>query len=115
MGCGQAERNWNAMKAQKTEKRSNLGSEKTKKQAVISTAFASHKNARKRLNAQRAGILWTDEDFEFCKIDHYCAGNIVEELAMQPERVFHAYHVDWELGVKVMMFMLLRYQLSMRD
>jgi hypothetical protein len=40
--------------------------------------------------------LWTDEDFGFCKIDHYCAGNIVEELAMEPERVFHAFQEDWE-------------------
>ena len=40
--------------------------------------------------------MWTDEDFKFCKIDHYYDGNIVEELAMEPERVFHACQEDWE-------------------
>jgi hypothetical protein len=47
VGCGQAECNWKAMKAQKTGKQSNLGLEKTKKQAVISAAFARQKHATK--------------------------------------------------------------------
>ena len=47
MGCGQAECIWKAMKAQKTGKQSNLGLEKTKKQAVISAAFARQKNTTK--------------------------------------------------------------------
>ena len=95
-GCGQAERNWKAMKAQKTGKRSNLSSDKMMKQAVISAAYARHKNDTKRLNARKAGVLWTDEDFEFCKIDHYCAGSIIEDLVEEPTRTFHAYLEDWE-------------------
>lgn len=49
-GCGQAERNWKAMKAQRTGKRSNLSSDKMMKQDVISAAYARHKNDTKRPN-----------------------------------------------------------------
>ncbi len=44
LGCGQAEQQWKATKAQKTGKHTNLGSEKTKKQSVICTAFARQKS-----------------------------------------------------------------------
>jgi len=49
------------MKAQKTGKHTNLGSEKTKKQSVICAAFARQKNETQRKQAQRAGVLWSDE------------------------------------------------------
>jgi len=86
------------MKAQITitGKRAKLGSEKAKKQSVISTAFARHKNESYRKHAQWAGVLWTDEDFEFCKLDHHCSGLLIEELVVEPARVFHCYHEDWE-------------------
>ena len=96
LGCGQAERQWKAMKVQKTGKRTNLGSEKTKKQSVICAAFARQKNETQRKQAQRAGVLWCDEDFEYCKLDEYCQGNITEEVSIEPKRVFHAYLEDWE-------------------
>ena len=96
LGCGQAERHWKSMKAQITGKRAKLGSEKAKKQSVISAAFARQKNELHRKHAQRAGVLWTDEDFEFCKLDHYCSGSLVEELVVEPSRVFHSYLEDWE-------------------
>jgi hypothetical protein len=60
------------MKMQKTGKHTNLGSEKTKKQSVICSAFERQKNKTQRIQAQRAGVLWTDEDFEYCKLDEYC-------------------------------------------
>jgi hypothetical protein len=84
------------MKAHKTGKRTNLGSGKTKKQSIICAAFARQKNETQRKQAQRAGVLWTDEDFEYCKLDEYCQGKIVEELTLEPMRVFHAYLKDWE-------------------
>ncbi len=96
LGCGQAERQWKAMKAQKTGKRTNLGSEKTKKQSVICAAFARQKNETQRKQAQRAGVLWCDEDFEYCKLDEYCQGNIMEEVSIEPKRVFCAYFEDWQ-------------------
>ena len=96
LGCGQAERQWKAMKAQKTGKRTNLGSEKTKKQSVICVAFARQKNETQRKQAQRAGVLWSDEDFQYCKLDEYCQGDISEDIVIEPKRVFHAYLEDWE-------------------
>ena len=68
------------MKAQKTGKRTNLGSEKTKKQSVICTAFARQKNETQRKQAQQAGVLWCDEDFEYCKLDEFCQWNITKFL-----------------------------------
>ena len=109
------------MKAQKTGKRTNLGSEKTKKQSVICAAFARQKNETQRMQAQRAGVLWCDEDFEYCKLDEYCQENITEEVSIEPKRVFHAYLEDWEdvqfisIGIaKEMMSMLLRCRQGMR-
>ena len=84
------------MKAQKAGKRTNLGSEKTKKQSVICAAFARQKNETQCKQAQRASVLWCDEDFEYCKLDEYCQGNITEEVSIEPKRVFHAYLEDWE-------------------
>ena len=71
-----------------------FGLKKTNKSLVISASFARQKNAMKCLNAQWAGILWDNKDFEYCKMDYYCARNIVEELAMDPDWVFHAYWED---------------------
>ena len=41
-------------------------------------------------------MLWTDEDFEFCKLDHYFSELMVEELIVELMRVFHCYLKDWE-------------------
>jgi hypothetical protein len=84
------------MKAQRTGKRANLSSEKMKKQAVISAAYARHKNDTKRHHARKAGVLWTDEDFELCKLDKYGTWLVVEDLVEAPKRIFHAYLEDWE-------------------
>jgi len=78
------------MKAQKTGKHTNLGSEKTKKQSVICAAFARQKNETQRKQAQWAGVLWSDEDFEYCKLDEFCQGNITDEITIEIKRVFHA-------------------------
>ena len=83
LGCGQAERHLKVMKMQKTGKHTNLGADKTKKQSVICAAFAMERNQTQRIQAQPAGVLWTDEDFEYCKLDEYCQGNISHELSTQ--------------------------------
>jgi hypothetical protein len=41
-------------------------------------------------------VLWTDEDFDYCNIDQYCEGSIVDKLRLKDARVFHAYLEDWE-------------------
>ena len=79
------------MKSQKTGKHTNLGSKKTKKESIMCAAFARQKNETQWKQAQKAGVLWSDEDFEYCKLDEYCQGNIMEEVTIQPKRVFHAY------------------------
>ena len=92
----QAEQQWKVTKTQKTGKRTNLGSEKTKKQSIICTAFARQKNETQRKQTQWAGVLRGVEDFEYCKLDEYCQGNITQETTNEPMRVFHAYLEDWE-------------------
>jgi hypothetical protein len=57
LGCAQAERHWKSMNAQITGKRAKLGSEKAKKQSVISVPFARQKNESHRKHAQWAGVL----------------------------------------------------------
>jgi hypothetical protein len=81
--------------AQKTGKQHNLGSEKTKKQSIICGALAWQKNETRRKQAHQADMLWSDEDFEYCKLDEYCQGAITEEDTVEPKRVFHAYLTDW--------------------
>ncbi len=60
------------MKANKSRKQSNPSSEKTKKQAIISAVYSHQKNEAHCKKAQKAGVLWTDEDFEYCKIECFC-------------------------------------------
>ena len=46
--------------------------------------------------AQKAGVLGTNADFEYCKIDQYYQGSIVEKLCEKKARVFHAFLEDME-------------------
>jgi hypothetical protein len=80
--CGQAKQQWNGIKAQKTGKHTNLGSDKTKKQSIICAAFVRQKNETQWKHAQQAGVLWSDEDFENCQLDEFCQGNITEEVTI---------------------------------
>lgn len=40
--------------------------------------------------------MWSDEDYDYCKMDHYCLGSIIENLVTKDVRVLHAYLEDWE-------------------
>jgi hypothetical protein len=73
-----------------------MKSDKAKKQAVISAAYSHQACESRRKDAQRAGVLWSDEDYEYCKLDCYCSGSIIEKLVTKEVRVFHAYLEDWE-------------------
>jgi hypothetical protein len=79
-GIGQAEQNWKAIKANKFWKRSNLSSMKIKKQAIISAAYSRQKVEACHKTAQKSSMLWTDEVFDYCKIDQYCQGSIVDNF-----------------------------------
>ncbi len=80
LGIGQAEQNWKSIKANKVGNWSDLSPKKTKKQAIISAGYSHQKNGAHHKKAQKAGVLWTDEDFDNCKIDRYCQGSIVDKL-----------------------------------
>ena len=36
-------------------------------------------------------MLWSDKDFEYCKLDEHWQGNVTEEVSIEPKRVFRAY------------------------
>ena len=68
---------------------------KAKKQAVVSAAYSRKRSEARRANAQKAGELWNDDDFTWCKIDHYCTGSIVKRVR-EPIQIFGAYKEEWE-------------------
>ena len=98
LGIGQAERSWKAIKRNKSGKRSRLSSDKTKKQSVVCAAYSHEKSEARRVQAQKAGQLWSDEDFAWCKIDSYCTGSIIEQINTGPVRAFRfrAWEEHWE-------------------
>lgn len=93
-GPGKSEWNWKAVKANKTGKHSHLSSEKAKKQAVISVLYAPDKNAEKCMKLQKAGVVWTDDDFKYCMLVHYCCGSVVERIKDADLWVFRACEED---------------------
>ena len=95
LGCGKAEKHWKSMKACITHRQAMLSSKKAKKQLVTSADFARKKDESHRKHAQWTGVLWSDEDFEFCKLDHGCLGS-VDEPVVKPARVFHCCLEVWE-------------------
>ena len=96
LGMGQAERIWKIVKANKKGNRSKMSPDKSKKQAIISAAYSHKKNEARRKAAQRAGVLWTDKDFKFCKLDNYLAAPVNQLLRQRIFRVFKAYREQWE-------------------
>jgi hypothetical protein len=96
LGCGQAECNWKEFKDNWSRKSSNLSPEKSKKLSVISTSYSHKKCEAHRVKDQKAGVIWTNDDFKYCKLDSYCPENIIEKLKENEVRVFHAYMEDWE-------------------
>ena len=54
-----------------------LCSLKTKMQASISAAYSHKRSTMQRMAASKAGKLWADDNFEACKFDEYCVGNIL--------------------------------------
>ena len=96
LGCEQAEHNWKEFKDNRSDKRSILSPEKAKKLSVLSASYSHKKCEARRVHAQRAGVIWTDDDFKYCKLDSYCSESIIKKLKENEVRVFHAYMEDWE-------------------
>ena len=94
-GIGEAERHWKANKRQLVGLRARLGPLKTKMQASISAAYSHKRSTMQREAASKAGKLWEDDDFETCKFDAYCVGDILPR-EKSVTRVFRAWCEDWE-------------------
>ena len=68
MGIGEAERHWKQNKKIRGGQRARLLPEKTKKQATIAADFSLKRSQLRRQKANKAGMLWTDEDFDTLKL-----------------------------------------------
>lgn len=83
-------------KRNKSGQRARLSTEKAKAQTVVAGAYSHRKSEARRTKCQKAGKLWTDEDFEFMKLDRYCSGSIIESVTTKPTRHFKCYLEPWE-------------------
>lgn len=95
MGIGEAERHWKANKRQLSGQRNRLSPLKTKMQASISAAYCHERSAARRAAANRAGVVWDDDDFETCKFGKYCEG-VIAARDKKPVRVFRAWQEKFE-------------------
>ena len=98
LGIGAAERCWGAVKHLKTNKRSHLSADATKKQATL-FSVASIEASRRKLSLKEApdhlSVLWNDDDLEH-NIGLEDWGDPEEESNKPPVRVLKAWMEDWE-------------------
>jgi len=88
-----------------------------KEQDVVFAAYSYERSEARQVHAQKAGELWKNEDFTWCKIDHYCTGSTIVHI-IEPIRTFRAKKTNGKrcsLTMKVMMFMQLRCLSNMED
>ena len=102
LGIGGAERNWGEVKQLKTDKRSHLGGERTKKQATIFGSDCAERAKIQREAVRQGGEpedatykFWDDNDFDaelaFDNVAH-------ENLKRGPMRIVKCWVEDWEEG-----------------
>jgi hypothetical protein len=104
LGCGQAERNWGALKHLKTGKRSHLSGDKAERQATIFGAACIDRVRAKEHAADRSGNVssgWTDADMELeMGLENWAGttiGNVLSvAVPVVPKRLFKAWIEDWE-------------------
>jgi hypothetical protein len=102
LGCGQAERNWGAVKQLKSGKRSHMSAEKVERQATIYGAACIEKARSVRAAEERNGTVvefrWTDEDiaFELGLEDFTGTPGGPHRAPVRPKRLFRAWIEDWE-------------------
>ena len=102
LGCGQAERNWGALKHLKTGKRSHLSAEKAERQATVYGAASIEKSRAVAAEEERNGWLvesrWTDADI-LMQVGLECFDGMPGEDVPAPvvaRRLFKAWIEDWE-------------------
>jgi hypothetical protein len=99
LGVGTAERNWKQVKLIKSGQRSNISSEKCKKQVTLYGQNQQLKATARRDKLSSVGKLWEDADFKTLKMDVYCK-DMWESLdalhARGPEKIFRCWREGWE-------------------
>jgi hypothetical protein len=99
LGCGQAERNWGALKHLKTGKRSHLSAEKAERQATVYGAACIEKSRAIQAAEERGGFIletrWTDADIAVQMGLESWGGREVP-VPVVPKRLFRAWIEDWE-------------------
>ena len=86
-GVGGAECHWKVVKRNKKGKRGKLGTEKVMKLSTILAAYSYEKTRTRRLEAQQAGKLWEDDDFEI--FNKFCSKSLLEK-PLTATRIFRA-------------------------
>jgi hypothetical protein len=101
LGCGQAERNWGALKHLKTGKRSHLSSEKAEKQATIYGSACIEKMRAKEEVKERFGVVTShcvDADMAALEmgLENWEGNPGSVPAPTVPKRLFKAWIEDWE-------------------
>ena len=91
LGIGEAERHWKVTMRNKGGQHANLGTEKTKKQAVIAAAYSHEKPSLCQKANQKAGELYEDKDF-----NQFHGQGLWEEMNRIPICLFRAWYEGWE-------------------
>jgi len=99
LGIGAAERNWGEVKHLKTDKRSHLGGDRTKKQATIFGADCAERAKIQRAAIQKGNqtddqfMFWDEEDFDQALGIDFDNDNQVKR---SPMRIVNCWIEDWE-------------------
>lgn len=100
LGCGQAERNWGALKHLKTGKRSHLSSDKVEKQATVYGAACIDRMRTKAAFEERNGVVisrWSDADMTLDMGLENWGGNPADvPVPIVAKRIFKAWIEEWE-------------------
>ena len=101
LGCGQAERNWGALKHLKTGKRSHISGDKAQKQATVYGAACIENSRAAQAIEEANGLIletrWTDADLAFeMGLENWERDGGDVPAPIVPKRIFRAWVEDWE-------------------
>ena len=100
IGIGSADRHWKIIKAVKTGQRANTGTIHRKKQSLIYGASMHQKSSSQQEKLSSSYKLWSEDDFQGCKMGVFC--NEIIDFSDAPQsnngevRIFHAGVETWD-------------------
>ena len=97
LGTGSAERNFKEVKRVHSASQNRLTPVKTGKLTTIVGSHCGEKAERRRVRVNKAGTLWSDEDFGSLKLDNRGVEVDVVSNGLIPKRVFCAWRESWEV------------------